>query len=394
MKKYVMVAVTVAGVLAAAAFLFIGPTLATHQPDAPTNTAMAQPAPEPTLTPAEFDEFVDSVCNNVEVWLVSSYQEDDQLYLEWEAAAYEGPHVGPRYDGHELTFRIERRPGQKGDVSLRLVADVTGDRSWNGKGESGDWFYRVALYSVTHEGRTQECPGEPAWDGAHVSFYLPPTPEELAAFANDRCNDLEVVNLDGSGDWDYVWLSWDTNAHDLDLSTPSPIYAESLVNFRIEWRPAGTTGWRLAEQVDGGFLWDSGISWGGDSDPGRSVYRVAVSSITIGKQTVQCQGELRWAELPIKTPTAEERAQVETEREVLVAEATRCLQDALTSNISEAALPTVKKYLKRLVAEEIAGPKAVDGNDELAWWTLTVCSMGSDESGAASLWWLMLFGGF
>ncbi len=235
-------------------------------------------------------------------------------------------------------------------------------------------------------------PWRTAWDGAHVSFFLPPTPEELAAFANDRCNDLEVVNLDGSGDWDYVWLNWDTNAH--DLSAPGPIYEESLVNFRIEWRLAGTTEWRLTEQVDGGFLWDSGISWEGEAEPGRSVYRVAVSSITIGAQTVQCQGELRWAELPIETPTAEERAQIEMEREVLVAEATRCLQDALADNISEAALPTVQKYLERLVAEEIAGPHGVDGNDELAWWTLTVCSMGSDEGGAGSLWWLMLFGGF
>ncbi len=79
MKKYLIVAVTVACMLAAATFVFIGPTLATHQTDAPTNTGMAQPTPEPTLTPTEFDEVVDSVCNNVEVWLVSSYQEDDQL---------------------------------------------------------------------------------------------------------------------------------------------------------------------------------------------------------------------------------------------------------------------------------------------------------------------------
>ena len=226
----------VVGVIAGAAEASRQPSGLTVPPAQPGATATPIPTATPTpgppqLTPVEFEEFVGSLCNNSQVWQVDWEQlEDGRLHLFWEVDKYQGPHTGLPYDGYELAFRIERIAEQElvnrdyDSAPWEPVADVTNETWWKGQAGSGTWIYRVAPFSVTHQGQTMRCP-DLAWNDTYVSIFVPPTAEELAKLARNLCEDLEVVNLEGYGDWDEVWLYWDTSAHDL------PALQESHFNY-------------------------------------------------------------------------------------------------------------------------------------------------------------------
>ena len=131
-------------------------------------------------------------------------------------------------------------------------------------------------------------------------------------------------------------------------------------------------------------------SWEGSAEPGRWVYRVAVSSITEEGQTFQCHGNQGWEEVGVKVPTEEELALAAAQREILHAEVTRCAKEGLTNNISDEALPIITSYIERTVAEQVAH---INDNDELAELTVTMCAQGNgadDGANAANLCLLLL----
>ena len=389
----------VAGVFAGRGEAASDPSPLASVPGQPVPT----PTPEPALTPAEFEEFVESLCNNSQVWHVGWEQpEDDRLRLVWEVDKYQGPHVGPPYEGYKLAFRVERIAEQKlvewdyDSAPWNLVADVTNDHSWEGPAESGEWIYRVVAFSVTLQGQTMQCP-ELLWVETYVSVVLPPTAEELAKLARTLCEDLEVIELEGGGEWDEAWLYWDTNASDLpelpesDSNYLAPFYDEIGVSFQVQRRSENSVIWRSEEHLEVAPLWQGGSYWEGPAAPGKSVYRVAVSSISFMEQTFSCKAPLQYSETDVETPTEEERAEIQGEREVLIGEMTRCTKEALTRNISEEALPVIGKYVELLIEEEIGGDYGLEANSELAYSAAMMCSLGSDE-GAGSWALLTLFG--
>ena len=110
------------------------------------STAPTPPQPVPTLAPVELEEFVGSLCNNLEVQDLRGYFQADQTHLDWYTSYYDGPHIGPRYDGYDVDYRIERLPDQKGEGAQvwYWVAAVTNDNGWAGPADPGQWIYRVA----------------------------------------------------------------------------------------------------------------------------------------------------------------------------------------------------------------------------------------------------------
>lgn len=106
-KKPTVLVVAVA-LCALVALAFGGAVWATNPSPSPTSTSAGQqavptPTPDPPLTPAEFEEFADSVCGNVEISVSAIDHDHNRLWLEWFATDYDGPHRGPRYDGELYT---------------------------------------------------------------------------------------------------------------------------------------------------------------------------------------------------------------------------------------------------------------------------------------------------
>lgn len=142
-----------------------------------------------------------------------------------------------------------------------------------------------------------------------------------------------------------MYLYWNSNTH--DFAEPVGFSEEYGGTFRIQWRPETSALWRSDEQAhQERFWWGGDFHWQGAAEPGRGVYRVAVSSINIGSETVQCKPPLKYLEIEVETPTEEDRSYIQAEREVLVGEMIRCTREALTRNISEGALPVIGKYVE------------------------------------------------
>ena len=139
--------------------------------------------------------------------------------------------------------------------------------------------------------------------------------------------------------------------------------------------------WHSDEQVVDPWSWGAYSEFQVAAAPGRSVYQVAVSAIHLGGQTFQCPGSLRWAETFVATPTAEERAQIEEERDILIAEATRCAKESLTRNLSDEAVPIIEAYIDRSIADEFSNGYRPDANEELVGITVTMCGMSKGDSG-------------
>ena len=100
---------------------------------------------------------------------------------------------------------------------------------------------------------------------------------------------------------------------------------------------------------------------------------------------------MRWQEIDVDSPTLEERAQLEAEQEILIAEATRCAREAFISNISPEALPVVEKYVDELIAQWIPQDQGPWANAELASYTMLMCGLGSGQGSGEMGFWAMMF---
>ena len=166
-------------------------------PPPPPSTAPTPPQPVPTLAPVELEEFVGSLCNNLDVQDLRGYFQADQIHLDWYTSYYDGPHIGPRYDGYDVHYRIERLLYQKGEGAQvwYWVAAVTNDNGWAGPADPGQWIYRVAVSSITKNGQTLSCQGGLKWSKVVVAVPAPLTPDEFAEFAGSLCDQLVVHDL-------------------------------------------------------------------------------------------------------------------------------------------------------------------------------------------------------
>ena len=380
----------------------ISPELTPTPGPTPENTPIPPddtPGPEP-LTTAEFEEFVDSLCHetHLEVFVENDHE---TIRLTWDKSPYYGPHTGPRYQDYSLTYRIERMDPDshiqpEWRESWELVAEVTNQFSWKGDVGPGFWVYQIAIYSVNHAGQSSKC-FQPSWHGLEVFIDRPLTDAEVEEIANRLCRDVEIIYLEGEAYWDTVTLFGETNFWELlerELSV-APFH-ELGISFHTQWQRSGTTTWETADPLHGGNGWDGNNYYvEAEAVPGKVIYSVGIAAITFAEQVYPCQAdEVQWREVTVEAPTEEEIAAVAAEREILLAEASRCILESLSENISEEALPIFQKYAASLVSggfTDYAGP---DANQELANHALMLCAMVNNEDGGFNSWaFWMFFGG-
>ena len=239
----------------------------------------------------------------------------------------------------------------------------------------------IASFAVSRPAMTQSDTPQPT--STPVPPQTPPvtleplTPDEFLELAGSVCNAVEVRSLRAELDGDALELDWHTSYY----SGPhlGPRYRGYEIGCRIERRREASNGaeanWDLVAEVT------YRSRWSGPADPGQWLYRVAVWSIAKDGQTLECEEEPDWREIPIHVPTAEERAQAEAQRQVLLTEATRCARASLTANVAEEALPVVTAQIEAAVAERFAENEGIESLMELTKLTLTLCSgaSGSDE---------------
>ena len=392
MKKkftYVALAVTAPTLLFVAIFLSFGPMRSAdreaapsaHAQVVPTATATPRPTPPPPLTQAELEEFVESLCNNVEVrFTEAQHYGGGRVRFSWSVSEYTGPHQGPRYADYELIYRIQRMDRVAGGTYWNDVVDVEGQTTWEGHGESeGDWNYRIYLVAVEYMEAPHKCP-LPVVLYSSIALQILASPEELENFVSGRCRDLKIIYLTGQAEWDRVSLDWETNEH--TLPPDWRLFGGYAPVFSVEGRTDGTVPWNDLATVVGLTLWE------GPAIPGRAFYRVAVSSVSVNGQAFPCQGGRKWTDVSVTASTVEERTKREYEREILIAEATRCARESLTANISEEALPIVEEFVDRLVAKATERGDPED-NNELVGFTVTLCASASGDESAAALWSLL-----
>ncbi len=366
-------------------------TVAASPQEGPTNTPDPTPTPDATptnapptprpLTQAEFEEFVESLCHNIEFMDPNAHHYGGgRVRIEWSVSGYTGPHQGPHYAGYELVYRIHRRVHQDNDVPWVEVADVNGQTTWEGQEPPGDWNYRVHLLAVMHQGMTRKCLGAiTIYFVVHLPVLV--SPEDVTNFAKDQCERLEIIGLVGETTPETVMLNWVTNER--ILPPVQQAFGDYAPNFGVE-RSHGSGPWTPEKVTMPQATW-----WEGPAIPGRTLYRVTLLSITVGEQTFPCQGVLSRAEVLIVTPTLQARAEREREQAILAAEATRCAQEALTGNISAEALPAVNKFVDRLVARAVDRNTGSETNDGLVRFVVTLCASASGDEGAVALWSLL-----
>ena len=184
----------------------------------------------------ELEEFVGSLCNNLDVQDLSGYFQADQIHLGWYTSYYDGPHIGPRYDGYDVHYRIERLLDQKGEGAQvwYWVAAVTNDNGWAGPADPGQWIYRVAVSSITKNGQTLSCQGGLKWSQVVVAVPAPLTPDEFAEFAGSLCDQLVVHDLNAHLQEDTLQLNWYTSYYDGPYVGPR--YDNYDVGYRVERR--------------------------------------------------------------------------------------------------------------------------------------------------------------
>lgn len=398
-KTLALSAVLVAGLLSLAVFAVVG--IVQNGPPAAAATVLAQSEPE-LLTDGEWEEFVQDVCNHSGIMVADINQtgvNDEQLFIKWEVEEYEGPHVGPRFENWHLTYRIERTALWE-DVDWELVENVKELQFWQGKSEDGGhWTYRVKVYAVSLGDRTMRCVDP--YISEEIQFYIryPLTAEEVADFRQRVCSELEIIHIEGSADWNWVSLHWETNATEQEWFGHLVEHDTQLgLRYRVERQDDGEDTWQAvgSDAVDFDLWAGFAGAWEGDAGPGKTFYRVALVGIIVAAQVHPCQGGLHWSDVvTVQTPTVEERENVESERAILVAEATRCAQEAFTRNVSEEAVPIVHRYVEEMVVADVGQ----HGQDitELVGLTVTMCSLtggNSDEgTGWAVLMLLDLFAG-
>ena len=97
-----------------------------------------------------------------------------------------------------------------------------------------------------------------------------------------------------------------------------------------------------------------------------------------------------WSTLPGGNPTCQRedvsgRGKREYERDILIAEATRCDRERLTANISEEALPIISEFVDGLVAQAAERNPDPNNDDEFKGFVITVCASASGDEAATVL---------
>ena len=253
------------------------------------------------------------------------------------------------------------------------------------------------MTEVSSGDRIARCPKPLLWDITSLSIWLPLTRDEWESYAPTLCANLRITELEGYAYWDAAELYWEVELEEAEA--PAFAHEDFGLGFAVEWQTAGEQDWTAGALQGESWGWNQGHYWEGEASPGRSTYRVAVSGVNAGLDgqfSFPCSGELNWAFIDFDSPTLEERAELEAEQEILIAEATRCAREAFVSNISPEALPVVEKYVDELIAEWMPQSQGPEANAELASYTMLMCAMGPGQgTGEIGYWAMMLlFGGF
>ena len=261
------------------------------------------------------------------------------------------------------------------------MVDVEGQTTWEEHGEpAGDWNYRIYLVAVEYMEVSHKCqPSVVRYSS--IALQILASPEEIADFARGRCEHIQATTLEGQATWDRVSLRW--YATDDDLPPNWRFFGWYSPVFSVEGRASGTMPWAALATVEGVYEWE------GPAIPGRAFYRVAVSDIIVSGQTFPCQGERMWVDVVVVAPTVEERTRKEYEREILIAEATRCAKEAFTRSVSEEALPFINEFVDRRLAKIADRSQGQEDSDELASLAVVACASARADEGVLNLWSLM-----
>ena len=408
-------AILATGLLLVVGLALVVPVMADQQDYASSPARLPQATPVPTIAPppiptatpepaqSDFQEWAGRMCASGQTIIEEVFQDGDRLYFQWYIDDQDGTwmEIPEPYENFYRTFRIERAlddySAGKDDLGWALVDTVGDEFTWEGTAESGEWIYRIALVEIALGGHRHPCPAPYLWDEVVQHLYLPPTEAEWAEHIPAICAGVEIVDLEGDGYWDDAELYWGITLEDLADSR----FYEFGLDFAVEYRPEGGEEWSRDDLIGFSDHWATGYIWNGPALPGKVTYRVAVTGVNgvgMDEETFPfpCEGELRWREIDVVSPTLEERAQMEAEQEILLAEATRCAREAFVKNISPEALPVVEKYVDELIAQWIPQDQGPWANAELASYTIMMCGLGSGQgSGEMGYWALMLlFDGF
>ena len=365
-----MVAVIGAVAAMVALSLTAAPTAALGQPQ---TEATPPPPPPPPLTPptptpepateedAETLARLKKYCRDGEVYgLYPMVTDADEgpgkiVSLEW----WGDLHYWELSEEETLVYyRIERQSHAKdaptGD-RWQVVDTVHTTNVWTGPVETGHWHYRVRLIGLVSGDLIHECQ-ETKWAETEVNVLTPQ--EEL----EQSCGSAFIYDLratvkpapDGQGQT--ITLEWGQG-----YFFPEAPEKTALTHHieRVRDDPGrGESSWEtVAEVVDTD-------TWNGPVEPGNWIYRVALVSLQAGDLAAQCE-KPHWEKTEVWVPTAEERAREESDRRILIEQATACAKDALTANFAPAAQEVVGRRIEERVAEVVAeySPDEVVTND-------------------------------
>ena len=345
--------VAVLGVLAVMVTLSLNaaPTAAQTPPSEPT-PAPPEATPEPiSAKDAETLAEMKQHCRDGEIYdLYFSVNDADDgqgktLLLEWwgDLSYWDLP------DGMVAYYRIQRRDADGGE--WQTVATVNNTNVWEGSVGTGHWQYRVGLIGLTYGDLVHECQTT-NWGTTEVNVLT--LQEEL----EQLCETLYVYHVaadvepssDGQGET--VTLLWYLDIHYYYYGYYFQPPKETMLNFRVERIHEDSDqdegSWEKVASVETEL--DHENTWSGPGEPGDWIYRIALVSVQAGDAVGQCE-KPHWSQVEVFVPTAEERAQEEADRLVLIEQASACALDALSDNFTPAARSVIGRYIDKRVGE-------------------------------------------
>jgi len=274
-------------------------------------------------------------------------------------------------EGMLAYYRIQRQSHDKDDPTgdeWQTVGTVTNTDVWKGPVETGHWHYRVGLLGLVSGDLVHEC-HTTQW--AEDIFNVLTLQETL----EQSCETAYVYHIgatvepapDGQGE--VVTLEWR-----LDYYYPGVPEGTELT-YRIERvrddSGGSASSWEKVAEVS------DMTTWSGPGEPGNWIYRVALVSLQAGGLVGQCE-KPHWEKVEVWIPTAEERVREESDRDILINEATRCATDTLTENLSPAGREVVARHVEERVSKVAAD---IDDNEELVTLAVLFCADGELFSG-------------
>ena len=296
--------------------------------------------------------------------------EGKTLLLEW----WPGPSYLDLPEDVSAYYRIQRRDADGGE--WQTVETLPNIATWEGSVEVGHWLYRVGLIGLTYGEHVHECQTT-KWRETEVNVLT--LKEELKEVCGIIYVFYVAVTVEPSSDGlgETVTLEWGT---DIDYYLHHGYYyygytrlpEETVGNYRVERIRDGSDedegNWEMVKEVS-----DTN-TWSGFSEPGDWIYRVALVSLQAGDVVGQCE-KLHWEQVEVFVPTAEERAQEEADRLVLIEQASVCALDALSDNFTPAARSVIGRYIDKRVGE-------IAEDSEFEWLvTMTVMFCTDREGG-------------